>query len=45
MNFIEKIFGTHSQHELKRTEPIVDEIEEMRDSMMALSDEELKAKI
>ncbi len=44
MNFIEKIFGTHSQHELKRIEPLVDEIEEMRDSMMALSDEELKAK-
>jgi len=42
MNIIEKIFGTHSERELKRIEPIVDKIESMRDAMMALSDEELK---
>lgn len=44
MKLIEKIFGTHSEHELKRIYPIVDKIEAMRDSMMALSDEELKGK-
>ena len=44
MNFFEKIFGTHSQHELKRIEPIVEEIEGLRDRMMALSDEQLKDK-
>ena len=44
MKLIEKIFGTHSQRELKMIYPIVDKIEAMRDSMMALSDDELKAK-
>ena len=31
MGFINKIFGTHSQHELKRIKPIVDKILGMRD--------------
>ena len=44
MNIIEKIFGTHSERELKRIEPIVDRIESMREQMMALSDEDLKAR-
>ena len=44
MGLITKIFGTHSERELKRIYPIVDQIEALRDSMMALSDEELKAK-
>ncbi|MCR5250646.1 MAG: preprotein translocase subunit SecA [Lachnospiraceae bacterium] len=44
MNLIDKIFGTHSERELKRIKPIVDKIEGMRDAMMALSDEELRAK-
>ena len=44
MGLIEKIFGTHSDRELKRIMPIVEKIESMRDDMMALSDEELKAK-
>ena len=44
MNVVEKVFGTHSERELKRIYPIVDKIEAMRDSMMALSDEELKSK-
>ena len=44
MNVVEKVFGTHSQRELKRIYPIVDKIESLRDSMMALSDEELKNK-
>ena len=44
MKIIEKIFGTHSERELKRIYPIVDKIEGMRPEMMALSDEELKGK-
>ena len=44
MSLIDKIFGTHSEHELKHIYPIVDKIESMRDTMVALSDEELKAK-
>ena len=44
MKAVEKIFGTHSSRELKRINPIVDKIEELRPTMQALSDEELKAK-
>ncbi len=44
MGIIEKLFGTHSERELKRIYPIADKVEGMRDAMMALSDEELKAK-
>lgn len=44
MNVVEKVFGTHSERELKRIYPIVDKIEALRDSMTALSDEELKNK-
>ena len=44
MGIIEKIFGTHSQNELKRIYPIVDRIEAMESEMKALSDEELRAK-
>ena len=44
MSVVEKVFGTHSERELKRIYPIVDKIEALRDSMMALSDEELKNK-
>ena len=44
MNIIEKLFGTHSQRELKVINPIVDKIESLRPQMQALSDEELKAK-
>ena len=44
MGFFDKIFGTHSQRELKRIYPIVDKVESLRDSMMSLSDEQLKAK-
>ena len=44
MGLVSAIFGTHSQRELKRIEPIVDKIESLRDEMMALSDEELRAK-
>ena len=44
MNVVEKVFGTHSERELKRIYPIADKVESLRDSMMALSDEELKNK-
>ena len=44
MKLSEKLFGTHSQRELKRIYPIVDKIEEMRPAMLALSDDELKGK-
>ena len=44
MSAITKIFGTHSERELKRIYPIADKVESYRDSMMALSDEELQGK-
>ena len=44
MNVIQKVFGTHSERELKRITPIVDKIESLRPSMMELSDEQLKDK-
>ena len=44
MKLIDKIFGTHSERELKIIAPIVDKVESYRDAMMALSDEELRNK-
>ena len=44
MGIIEKIFGTHSENELKRIYPIVDRIEALEPEMKALSDEELRGK-
>ena len=44
MGIIQKLFGTHSEHELKRIYPIVDKIEALRPSMQALTDEQLRAK-
>ncbi|MCM1252011.1 MAG: preprotein translocase subunit SecA [Clostridium sp.] len=44
MNVVQKVFGTHSEREIKRIEGLVDKIESLRDSMMALSDEQLKDK-
>ena len=44
MKLSERIFGTHSQRELKRIEPIVDKVESYRPAMQALSDDELRAK-
>ena len=44
MKIIDKIFGTHSEREIKRIEPLVNKIEELRPAMQALSDEELRAK-
>ena len=44
MGFLQKIFGTHSENELKRIYPIVDHIEELEPQMKELSDEELRDK-
>ena len=42
MNLIEKVFGTHSERELKMIYPIVDKIEALRPTMQAKTDEELR---
>ncbi len=44
MKVIEKIFGTHSERELKKITPIVDKVEALRPAMMELSDERLREK-
>lgn len=44
MSIMEKIFGTHSEREVKRVMGLVDQIESLRPSMQALSDEELRNK-
>ncbi len=44
MSLIEKIFGTHSEREIKRITPTVDKIEALRPQMMELSDSELRGK-
>ena len=44
MNVVQRLFGTHSEREIKRIEGLVDKIESQRDSMMALSDEQLRDK-
>ena len=42
MNLVEKVFGTHSDRELKLIYPIIHKIEELRPQMQAISDEELR---
>ena len=42
MNLVEKVFGTHSERELKLIYPIIDKIEKLRPEMQAKSDDELK---
>ena len=42
MNLIEKVFGTHSDRELKLIYPIVDKIVALKPEMEKLTDEELK---
>ena len=44
MNIVEKVFGTHSERELKRIEPIIRKIEAYHDEMAELSDEQLRGK-
>ena len=44
MNVFSKVFGTHSQREVKRIMPLVEKTESLRSEMQKLSDEELKDK-
>ena len=44
MGLAQKLFGTHSQHELKRIYPIADKIESYKEAYGKLSNEELRAK-
>ena len=44
MSFLKKVFGTHSEHELKRIMPLVDKVDALRPDMQALSDEALRGK-
>ena len=44
MKLSEKIFGTHSERELKRITPLVDRIEALRPQMMELTDDQLKSR-
>lgn len=44
MNIFRKLFGSYSDKEVKRIQPIVDKIESYDEAMQALSDEQLKAK-
>jgi len=44
MSLYEKIFGTYSQRELKRVNPIADKVMALDEEMQKLSDSELKAK-
>ena len=44
MGIIQKLFVTHSEHELKRIYPIVDKIEALRPSMQVSTDEQLRHK-
>lgn len=44
MNILEKVFGSHSEKEIKRIMPLVEKIESLESTMQALSDEELKGK-
>ena len=39
MGFMSKLFGSHSDHELKRIYPIVNKIETLEPQMQSLSDE------
>ncbi len=44
MKIFDKLFGTHSERELKLINPVIDRIEELRPTMQGLSDEELRDK-
>ena len=44
MNLIEKMFGTHSEREIKRILPLVDKIEALRPQMQAMTDEQMADK-
>lgn len=44
MGFLEKLFGSYSEREVKKLQKIADKIEALDESMQNLSDDELKAK-
>ena len=44
MSVVEKIFGTHSNREVKRVMPIISKIEALRPAMTELTDDQLRAK-
>ena len=43
-NFLTKIFGTHSSHELKKIYPIADKVDALEEQFKKLTDDELRAK-
>ena len=43
-NFLTKIFGSHSSHELKKIYPIADKVDALEEQYKKLSDAELRAK-
>ena len=42
--FLEKVFGSHSDREIKRLEPIVNDVEALDEKIQKLTDDELRAK-
>ena len=44
MGFLEKLFGTYSEREVKKLQSIADKIEALDESMQKLTNEELQAK-
>ncbi len=44
MSVVQKVFGTHSEREIKRIAGLADKIEALRPSMMELSDDQLRDK-
>ena len=44
MGVVQKIFGTHSEREIKRIEGLVNKIESLRPAMMDLTDDQLRDK-
>ena len=42
MNLVTKVFGTHSDHEIKRIVPIVNQVEALSDKYAAMSENELQ---
>ena len=43
-NLFEKVFGTHSEREVKRIMPLVEKTESLRPAMQQLSDQQLRDK-
>ena len=44
MGLFDKVFGTRSQREIKKIQPVVDKILALEESYKALSEEDLKSK-